>query len=128
MLTGFGCTGTSASLPASNALPTPSTVQNAHDTRKAELSDDEDEAVWTQAAATAKQRGNEKYQRAEHQQAVQLYTVKCCRTHVTKYARHTPADTGLHLQAATHQCCYAETRRDDVKSVRSLCSAMVAGV
>lgn len=103
-------------------------AQNAYGTHKTELSDKEDEAVWTQAAATAKQRGNEKYQRAEHQQAVQLYTVKCCRTHVTKYAQHTPADTGLHLQAATHQCCYAETRRDDVKSVRSLFSAIIAGV
>jgi len=72
----FDCSGTSASPPASNALPAPPTAQNAHGTHKAELSDDDD--VWTQAGATAKQRGNEKYQRGEHQQAVQLYTVRCC--------------------------------------------------
>ncbi|KAA6428792.1 MAG: hypothetical protein FRX49_01667, partial [Trebouxia sp. A1-2] len=73
----FTCTptGTSASPLASNALPAPPTLQNVHDAGKPELSNDEDEAVWTQAAATAKQRGNEKYQRAEHQQAVQLYTM-----------------------------------------------------
>ncbi|KAL0048479.1 hypothetical protein WJX82_004224 [Trebouxia sp. C0006] len=77
LLRPFTCTptGTSASPLASNALPAPSAPQDAHDARKAELSDDEDEGVWTQAAATAKQRGNEKYQRAEHQQAVQLYSM-----------------------------------------------------
>ena len=38
-------------------------------------SDDDDEDIWTQAAAAAKQRGNAMFQRAEHQHAVQLYTV-----------------------------------------------------
>ena len=102
-------------------------AQNAHGTHKAELSDDEDEGVWTQAAATAKQRGNEKYQRAEHQQAVQLYSVRCCRMHVTKYLQHAFAHIKLHLQAAAHQCSHAETRRHDVTYAYSIGCTMDAG-
>ena len=129
-LSGFGCTGTSASAPASTALPIPSTAQNAHAARKAELSDDEDQHVWTQAAATAKQRGNEKYQRAEHQQAVQLYTVRRCRciSANSPSIRHTFAHTKLHLQATAHQCCHAGTWRHHVNSACSLWCTIIAGI
>lgn len=71
-----GCTGTSARPDANNTLPVASVRPKQVDTNKVQLdSDDDDEDIWTQAAAAAKQRGNAMFQRAEHQHAVQLYTV-----------------------------------------------------
>lgn len=72
--------------------PSLSGTKGTSDTDVAQLDSDDDEDVWTEAAAAAKQKGNELYQRAEHQHAVQMYTVSYCSKSEASESKDTLSD------------------------------------